>query len=334
LPSASPLDTRQRSLLCRVPTRALGTETGGGAHWTRLCRGPLEQTLGKISFFAECQRRHSAKDLSPSLGAVTVTFLCRVSNGTRQNSLPSARQKVLSKEAVADVQFAERSLPSVTLGKAFAECKIAFAECLRHSTKELCPIVSALRRPQPRARSPSCTVSMVTLTLTLSRLSLLRPLRAAAPRSASWSLSGFLSVRGGDFLSVLGCLRCSFGALGPVRLQCSRSLARLPPVLSVPGAYSPPELPVSSPAPFFSSELRCSLLETSGALWSLLPARLTVHSVLGAVRCSLPGSLLPPPGMAHSGAPSSRRGASSAPSSGTYLYISVLCMCKCEYVYT
>jgi hypothetical protein len=31
--------------------------------------------------------------------------------------------------------------PSVTLGKAFAECKIAFAECLRHSAKELCPVV-------------------------------------------------------------------------------------------------------------------------------------------------------------------------------------------------
>jgi hypothetical protein len=79
--------------------------------------------------------RHSAKDPSPSLGTVTVTFLCRVP------TLPSARQKVLGKEAVADVQFAERSLPSVTLGKAFAECKIAFAECLRHSAKELCPVV-------------------------------------------------------------------------------------------------------------------------------------------------------------------------------------------------
>jgi hypothetical protein len=85
LPSACPPDTRQRSLLCRVPTRALGTGTGGGAHWTSLCRGPLEQTLGKIGLFAECQRRHSAKDPSPSLGAVTVTFLCRVLNGTRQN---------------------------------------------------------------------------------------------------------------------------------------------------------------------------------------------------------------------------------------------------------
>jgi hypothetical protein len=32
-------------------------------------------------------------------------------------------------------------LPSVTLGKAFAECKIAFAECLRHSAKNTIPVV-------------------------------------------------------------------------------------------------------------------------------------------------------------------------------------------------
>jgi hypothetical protein len=45
-----------------------------------------------------------------------------------------------------DVQFAERSLPSVTLGKAFAECKIAFAECVRHSAKELIPVVNCLQQ--------------------------------------------------------------------------------------------------------------------------------------------------------------------------------------------
>jgi hypothetical protein len=50
----------------------------------------------------------------------------------------------LGKETTVDVQFAERSLPSVTLGKAFAECKIAFAECLRHTAKELCPVVTGL----------------------------------------------------------------------------------------------------------------------------------------------------------------------------------------------
>jgi hypothetical protein len=32
-------------------------------------------------------------------------------------------------------------LPSVTLGKAFAECKIAFAECIRHSAKNAIPVV-------------------------------------------------------------------------------------------------------------------------------------------------------------------------------------------------
>jgi hypothetical protein len=36
--------------------------------------------------------------------------------------MPSAREKVLGKEVFADALFAEPSLPSVTLGKAFAEC--------------------------------------------------------------------------------------------------------------------------------------------------------------------------------------------------------------------
>jgi hypothetical protein len=83
-----------------------------------LCRVP-KKTLGK--------------------GSVTVTW--------RRDGdffLPSARQKVLDKEVVADVQFAERSLPSVTLGKVFAECFLSFAECLRHSAKELCPVVHVL----------------------------------------------------------------------------------------------------------------------------------------------------------------------------------------------
>jgi hypothetical protein len=85
LSSTCPTDTRQRSHLCRVPTRALDTGTGCGAHWVSLCRGPLEQTLGNIDLFAECHRRHSAKDPSPLLGVVTVTFLCRVPFGTRQS---------------------------------------------------------------------------------------------------------------------------------------------------------------------------------------------------------------------------------------------------------
>jgi hypothetical protein len=43
-------------------------------------------------------------------------------SGTRQTSLPSAREKVLGKEGFADAMCAEPSLPSATLGKAFAEC--------------------------------------------------------------------------------------------------------------------------------------------------------------------------------------------------------------------
>jgi hypothetical protein len=42
--------------------------------------------------------------------------------GTRQRNLPSAREKVLGKEVFVDALFAEPSLPSVTLGNAFAEC--------------------------------------------------------------------------------------------------------------------------------------------------------------------------------------------------------------------
>jgi hypothetical protein len=47
----------------------------------------------------------------------------------------------LGKEAIVDVQFAELYLPSFTLGKAFAECFLGFAECFKHSTKKLISIV-------------------------------------------------------------------------------------------------------------------------------------------------------------------------------------------------
>jgi hypothetical protein len=47
--------------------------------------------------------------------------------------VPSAREKVIDKEAFADVLFAEPSLPSVFQ---------AFAECFRHSAKRPIPVVS------------------------------------------------------------------------------------------------------------------------------------------------------------------------------------------------
>jgi hypothetical protein len=69
--------------------------------------------LGKILYRVP-DKKYSAKRLLPMYSSPSV--LCRV--------LHSAKP-----------------LPSVTLGKAFAECKIAFAECLKHSAKELCPVV-------------------------------------------------------------------------------------------------------------------------------------------------------------------------------------------------
>jgi hypothetical protein len=44
--------------------------------------------------------------------------------------LPSVRKKALGKEPFAD--------------EIFAECKIAFAECLRHSAKNAIPVVYKL----------------------------------------------------------------------------------------------------------------------------------------------------------------------------------------------
>jgi hypothetical protein len=65
---------------------------------------------------------HSEKAPSPSPVAVTAAFLCRVLSGTRQTTLSSAREKVLGKDGFADALYAEPSLSSATLGKAFAEC--------------------------------------------------------------------------------------------------------------------------------------------------------------------------------------------------------------------
>jgi hypothetical protein len=45
------------------------------------------------------------------------------------------------KKTVVDVQFAELSLPIVTLANAFDECFSSFAECFRHSAKKLFQVV-------------------------------------------------------------------------------------------------------------------------------------------------------------------------------------------------
>jgi hypothetical protein len=58
-----------------------------------------------------------------------------------ENSLPSVRQKALGKDGFADDFFTKWLLPSVTLGKGFAECNWGFAECLVHSAKKPNPVV-------------------------------------------------------------------------------------------------------------------------------------------------------------------------------------------------
>ena len=77
----------------------------------------------------------------------------RIFKKKRKNSLPSAAEVALGKEAIrvdvgfflpsadvtlgketfADGFFADYSLPSAALGKAFTECISGFAECRRHS---------------------------------------------------------------------------------------------------------------------------------------------------------------------------------------------------------
>jgi hypothetical protein len=52
-----------------------------------------------------------------------------------------SEKKVLGKEGFADALCVEPSLPSATLGKAFAECFYGFAECFRHSAKRSFPVV-------------------------------------------------------------------------------------------------------------------------------------------------------------------------------------------------
>ena len=78
--------------------------------------------------------------------------------GARQQELPCRRggtiyttgfagfAEALGKALFAVRGFAEWALPSVTLGKGFAKCKQAFAECYWHSAKSGSPVVIDLVR--------------------------------------------------------------------------------------------------------------------------------------------------------------------------------------------
>ena len=94
--------------------------------------------LGKDLNFAECPPLGTRQSLRHRLPHVsTLPSLVRFS----ATSLPSARKKALSKAPFAVRGFAELSLPSITLGKDFADCYLGFAECIWHSAKTQIPVV-------------------------------------------------------------------------------------------------------------------------------------------------------------------------------------------------
>ena len=131
------------------------------AFWKQTLPSVKVKTLGKDSLFAECQgpalgkaatwrdpgagtlpsarRGHSAKfqtlpsacryalGKAPAQGGAT-WLLCRVSRHSAK-PLQSARNPTLGKVNFAVRVFAECRLPSVTLGKDFAEWDLSFAEC-------------------------------------------------------------------------------------------------------------------------------------------------------------------------------------------------------------
>ena len=62
---------------------------------------------------------------------------------TAVNPLPSARDLALGKAGFTVKWFDGASLPSVALGKGFAECMGAFAECMGHSAKRVATVVNS-----------------------------------------------------------------------------------------------------------------------------------------------------------------------------------------------
>ena len=119
--------TRQNWALCRVPTLWHSAKNFLKKNKKIFCRVPDTSPLGK----GDVRRAVSVRS----------TFLCRVLPWHSAKALPSARYIALGKEPFADKSYADGSLPSVTLGKLFAECKLGFAECLGHSAKNPCPVV-------------------------------------------------------------------------------------------------------------------------------------------------------------------------------------------------
>jgi len=111
LPSAKVLALGKDLKVCRVQ----GSSTRQSNHVAGPWRG----------HFAECQTRTLGKALAQG-GAMWLLY--RVSRHSAK-PLPSARNPTLGKVNFAVRVFTECRLPSVTLGKDFAEWDLSFAEC-------------------------------------------------------------------------------------------------------------------------------------------------------------------------------------------------------------
>jgi hypothetical protein len=145
----------------------LSKGTDKGARWCSLCRELVRRALDKDGAFAECllilsakeltkgptsaslssattvgsrqrvsfcrvSRWHSAKSPSPSPGIVTANFLCRVPDKTYPIKKP------------LPMYSSPKLLCRVTLVKDFVEYFLGFAECFRHSTKQLVLVVKGV----------------------------------------------------------------------------------------------------------------------------------------------------------------------------------------------
>ena len=71
--------------------------------------------------------------------AVTVVFLCRVPD--KRHSVKKALPINFLPCVLCRVPHSAKALSSAALGKGFAKYNLVFAECLRHSTKNLNPVV-------------------------------------------------------------------------------------------------------------------------------------------------------------------------------------------------
>jgi hypothetical protein len=103
--------TWQRSTLCRVSYKALGKEPDMGTPLTDSLPSAGRQTLGKGNSFAECHPEHSAKTPSPSPGAVTTDFLCRVPE--KKYSAKKALPMHCVPSPLCRVRHSAKPLPSV-----------------------------------------------------------------------------------------------------------------------------------------------------------------------------------------------------------------------------